>query len=188
MAAPHSVDPAQLAEQLASASPDVLREMVTTMANALMSAQADQLCGAEYGERSPQRSNRRNGYRTRDWDTRAGPGERAGAQRRPGAEIPDGVVTPRPRPPPPQPSRPWSPSSRPPTCSGSPRGGWRSSPSNSGSSPCRARRSARWPPTSTPRSPHSATGRWTPARTRSAGSTRSRSRCARTGGWSTCTP
>ena len=72
MAAPHSVDPAQLVEQLASASPDVLREMVTTMANALMSAQADQLCGAEYGERSPQRANRRNGYRARDWDTRAG--------------------------------------------------------------------------------------------------------------------
>ena len=54
MAAPHSVDPAQLvAEQhLAAASPDVLRQMVTTMANAMMSAQADQVCGAEYGERS----------------------------------------------------------------------------------------------------------------------------------------
>ena len=72
MAAPHGLDPAQLVEQLASASPDVLREMVAAMANALMSAQADQLCGAEYGERSPQRANRRNGYRARDWDTRAG--------------------------------------------------------------------------------------------------------------------
>jgi putative transposase len=72
MAAPHSLDPAQLAEQLASASPDVLREMVTAMANALMSAQVDQVCGAEYGERSPERSNRRNGYRAREWDTRAG--------------------------------------------------------------------------------------------------------------------
>ena len=46
MAAPHSLDPAQLAEQLASASPDVLREMVAAMATALMSAQVDQLCGA----------------------------------------------------------------------------------------------------------------------------------------------
>ena len=93
MAAPHSVDPAQLAEQLASASPDVLREMVTTMANALMSAQADQLCGAEYGERSPQRSNRRNGYRTRDWDTRAGTVELAVPKLRHGSYFPDWLLT-----------------------------------------------------------------------------------------------
>ena len=93
MAAPHSVDPAQLAEQLASASPDVLREMVTTMANALMSAQADQLCGAEYGERSPQRSNRRNGYRARDWDTRAGTVELAVPKLRHGTYFPDWLLT-----------------------------------------------------------------------------------------------
>jgi putative transposase len=93
MAAPHSVDPAQLAEQLASTSPDVLREMVTTMANALMSAQADQLCGAEYGERSPQRSNRRNGYRTRDWDTRAGTVELAVPKLRHGSYFPDWLLT-----------------------------------------------------------------------------------------------
>jgi putative transposase len=54
------VDPAQLVEQLASASPDVLREMVATTANAFMSTQVDRLCGAEYGEHSPVRSNRRN--------------------------------------------------------------------------------------------------------------------------------
>jgi putative transposase len=93
MAAPHSVDPAQLVEQLASVSPDVLREMVTTMANALMSAQADQLCGAEYGERSPQRSNRRNGYRTRDWDTRAGTVELAVPKLRHGTYFPDWLLT-----------------------------------------------------------------------------------------------
>src|SRR5918912_2058909 len=53
MAAPHSVDPAQLLEEhLASASPDLLREMIASFANAMMSAQADQLCGAGYGERS----------------------------------------------------------------------------------------------------------------------------------------
>ena len=34
MAAPHGVDPAELAEHLASASPDVLREMVAALANA----------------------------------------------------------------------------------------------------------------------------------------------------------
>jgi putative transposase len=93
MAAPHSVDPAQLAEQLASASPDVLREMVTAMANALMSAQADQLCGAEYGERSPERTNRRNGYRSREWDTRAGTIELAVPKLRQGSYFPEWLLT-----------------------------------------------------------------------------------------------
>ena len=57
MAAPHSVDPAQLLEQhLADASPDLLRQMIATFANAMMSAQADQVCGAGYGERSAERT------------------------------------------------------------------------------------------------------------------------------------
>jgi len=93
MAAPHSLDPAQLAEQLASASPDVLREMVTAMANALMSAQVDQVCGAEYGERSPERSNRRNGYRLREWDTRAGTVELAVPKLRQGSYFPEWLLT-----------------------------------------------------------------------------------------------
>jgi putative transposase len=63
MAAPHSVDPVQLLEQhLACVSPDLLREMIVSLANAMMSAQADQACGAGYGERSSERVNRRNGY------------------------------------------------------------------------------------------------------------------------------
>ena len=37
-----------------------------------MSAEADALCGAPYGERSPERVNIRNGYRERDWDTPVG--------------------------------------------------------------------------------------------------------------------
>ena len=93
MAAPHRLDPAQLAEQLASASPDVLREMVTAMANALMSAQVDQVCGAEYGERSPERSNRRNGYRLREWDTRAGTVELAVPKLRQGSYFPEWLLT-----------------------------------------------------------------------------------------------
>jgi hypothetical protein len=47
--------------------------MVTAMANALMSAQVDQVCGAEYGERSPERSNRRNGYRAENGTPAPGP-------------------------------------------------------------------------------------------------------------------
>ena len=37
-----------------------------------MSADADAVCGAPYGEVSPDRTNRRNGYRMRRWDTRTG--------------------------------------------------------------------------------------------------------------------
>jgi transposase-like protein len=61
-----------LEEQLAQASPDLLRSMVATFAEALMSAEADAVCGASYGERIPERTNSRNGYRTRDFDTRVG--------------------------------------------------------------------------------------------------------------------
>jgi len=52
--------------------PDLLRELVEQTVNALLSAEADALCGASYGERSAERTNRRNGYRERRWDTRAG--------------------------------------------------------------------------------------------------------------------
>ena len=46
--------------------------MLSTFVQALMSAEADAICGAPYGERSPERTNSRNGYRTRDFDYRAG--------------------------------------------------------------------------------------------------------------------
>jgi putative transposase len=61
-----------LREHLESASPDVLRAMVKTFADLLMSAEVDALYGAGYGERSEERTNSRNGYRPREWDTRAG--------------------------------------------------------------------------------------------------------------------
>ena len=68
-----SIDPARLLEeQLAQASPDLLRELLGTFINTLLSAEADAVCGAGYGERSPERVNSRNGYRHRDFDTRAG--------------------------------------------------------------------------------------------------------------------
>jgi transposase-like protein len=37
-----------------------------------MGGEADAVCGAAYGERSEERTNTRNGYRRREWDTRAG--------------------------------------------------------------------------------------------------------------------
>ncbi|MEU0284043.1 IS256 family transposase [Streptomyces sp. NPDC006195] len=94
MAAPHSLDPAQLlTEELAGASPDVLRQMIATMANAMMSAQADQVCGAGWGERSDARVNQRNGYRSREWDTRAGTVELAVPKLRTGSFYPDWLLT-----------------------------------------------------------------------------------------------
>ena len=61
-----------LRKRLEDANPDLLREMVKSFAEALMGAECDAICGAAWGERSPERVNRRNGYRERAWDTRAG--------------------------------------------------------------------------------------------------------------------
>jgi putative transposase len=57
---------------ITSASPDLLRSMVRQMAQRMMDAEVEQVCGAGYGEVSDQRTNSRNGYRRREWDTRAG--------------------------------------------------------------------------------------------------------------------
>jgi len=59
-------------KQLEGADVDLLREMVKVFAEQLMGAEVDAVCGADYGERSEERVNRRNGYRERPWDTRAG--------------------------------------------------------------------------------------------------------------------
>ncbi|GAA0930451.1 hypothetical protein GCM10009560_34920 [Nonomuraea longicatena] len=65
---------------------------MTAGTEALMSAEADGLCGAGYGERSDERTNRRNGYRTRDGDTRAGSIELAIPKLRSGSYFPDWLL------------------------------------------------------------------------------------------------
>jgi transposase-like protein len=93
MTAPSSIDPVHFVhEHLASASPDLLRSMLTTFINALMSAEADAVCGAGYGEISPQRVNVRNGYRHRDFDTRAGTLDVAIPKLRSGSYFPDWLL------------------------------------------------------------------------------------------------
>ena len=73
MTTPHIVDPARLlGEALAEASPDLMRELLQTMINALLCADADAVVGAEYGRPTPGRTTQRNGYRHRDLDTRVG--------------------------------------------------------------------------------------------------------------------
>src|SRR6201987_4641396 len=59
-------------QTLASASPDVLREMIREFAQRIMDADVEVRCNAGYGEVTPARVNSRNGYRRREWDTRAG--------------------------------------------------------------------------------------------------------------------
>ncbi len=51
---------------------DLLREMLSFMAQRLMDADVEGLCGAAAGERSEERTNHRSGYRDRRWETRAG--------------------------------------------------------------------------------------------------------------------
>jgi putative transposase len=93
MAAGPSIDVSGwLEEQLAQASPDLLRSMVQTFAEALMGAEADAVCGAGYGERSGERMNTRNGYRRREWDTRAGSISLAIPKLRQGSYFPDWLL------------------------------------------------------------------------------------------------
>ena len=51
---------------------DLLRELIAFAAQRLMDLEVEGLTGAAHGERSSERINHRNGYRERDWETRAG--------------------------------------------------------------------------------------------------------------------
>jgi putative transposase len=84
-----------LRKQLEEADVDLLREMVATFIQTLMGAEADALCGAPYGERSADRVNRRNGYRGRDFDTRAGTMELLVPKLRQGSYFPGWLLEPR---------------------------------------------------------------------------------------------
>ena len=86
---------AWLRKQLEEADPDLLRAMVNEFVAALMGAEVEALCNAGFNERSNERENMRNGYRTRRWDTRAGTIELRIPKLRSGSYFPDWLVEPR---------------------------------------------------------------------------------------------
>ena len=143
-----SIDPARLLEdQLAQASPDLLRELLGMFINTLLSAEADAVCGAEYGEVTLERVNRRNGYRHRNFDIRAGTLDVAIPKLRQGSYFPEWLLERRKR-------AERALTSVVATCyllGSRPGGGTSSSPAWA-SPPCRSRRSGRWPVSSTPTS------------------------------------
>ena len=55
-----------------SADADLLREMIGFAAEKLMALEVSAKTGAGYGEKNSFRLAQRNGYRDRDWETRAG--------------------------------------------------------------------------------------------------------------------
>ena len=93
MTAPHIVDPAGLlGEALAEASPDLMRSLLQSIINALLSADADAVVGAEWGRPTPGRTAQRNGYRHRPLDTRVGTIDVAVPKLRTGSYFPEWLL------------------------------------------------------------------------------------------------
>jgi transposase-like protein len=90
------MDPREwLAQHLAAADADLVRSMLQAFVESLMSAEASAVCNAGYAERSPERTNVRNGYRVRDWDTRVGTIELAIPKLRHDSYYPGWLLEPR---------------------------------------------------------------------------------------------
>jgi len=93
MTAAHIVDPAGLlGDALSDASPDLMRTLLQTVVNTLLSADADHVVGAEWGQPTPGRTAQRNGYRHRDLDTRVGTIDVAIPKLRSGTYFPDWLL------------------------------------------------------------------------------------------------
>ena len=77
-----------------TADSDFLREMIGFSAQRLMELEVESLTGAPHGARNPDRLTHRNGYRERDWETRAGTVELRIPKLRKGSYFP-GFLEPR---------------------------------------------------------------------------------------------
>lgn len=86
---------AWLRKRVEAADKDLLREMVKGMVETLMGVEVDAVCGAPYRRPSTARTNRRNGYRERRWDTRVGTIDLAIPRLRKGSYFPEWLLEPR---------------------------------------------------------------------------------------------
>jgi putative transposase len=93
---PNNMDALEwLRKQLVAEGSDLLREMVRTFAERLMAVEVDVVCNAAYGEVTPERTNSRNGYRSRRLDTRVGSVDLAVPKLREGSYFPGWLLEPR---------------------------------------------------------------------------------------------
>jgi putative transposase len=84
-----------LRKHLDAEGSDLLREMVRTFAERLMGAEVEVLCNAGYGEVTSERTNSRNGYRSRQLDTRVGSIDLSIPKLREGSYYPGWLLEPR---------------------------------------------------------------------------------------------
>jgi transposase-like protein len=93
---PNNMDALEwLRKHLDAEGSDLLREMVRSFAERLMAAEVEVLCNAGYGEVTPERTNSRNGYRSRILDTRVGTIDLAVPRLREGSYYPGWLLEPR---------------------------------------------------------------------------------------------
>lgn len=84
-----------LRNQIQQLDTDLLRQMLKAVSEFLMGLEADQRCGAGFGQKSEARVNYRNGYRQRRWDTRVGTIALELPRLRKGSYFPDWLLSPR---------------------------------------------------------------------------------------------
>lgn len=84
-----------LSNQIEKLDTDLLRQMMKLIAEFMMGLDADQRCGAAFGQKSDQRVNHRNGYRQRRWDTRLGTIPLELPRLRKGSYFPEWLLAPR---------------------------------------------------------------------------------------------
>ena len=95
MTAKTNIDAIEWLRKQMEQAPDGLRNTLGEVAQLLMEADADAACGAGWGERSAERTNWRNGYRQRPWDTRVGTIDLAIPKLREGSYFPGWLLEPR---------------------------------------------------------------------------------------------
>jgi transposase-like protein len=94
MPAKSDIEPPESPQQEGARGPDPLRGVLRQLVEALMSAEADAVCRAHWGERRRDRVNSRNGYRTRIWATDVGTIDLAIPKLRHGTYFPSWLLDP----------------------------------------------------------------------------------------------